>query len=90
MDTNSISSGIDFIFGKIHVGTSWTRDLITKIIGFIPGFDGRLGTILLMLILSIILGNFISKKFVTRPFSGSYFVWSSIISFMCFIILTYI
>jgi hypothetical protein len=84
-----ISEIIDLGMSYVHIGTTWVRDLITKLIGF-TGFDGRLGTIILMLILSAWLGHLVAKRFVTRTWSGTYFVWTSLISLLWFLILMYI
>lgn len=90
MDVNSVSGTIDAGMNYVHIFTSGTRDLITKILSYIPNFDGRLGLIILTFILSIFLAKLIAKRYVVKPFSGTYFVWTSVLTLMWFIILTYI
>jgi hypothetical protein len=84
-----ISENIDLGISYLKAVTSGTREMIEKIISY-TGFDGRLGVIILMLAFSIILGNFIARRYVTKPWSGTYFLFTGLISLMWFIILVYI
>lgn len=75
--------------GYVKTGLSFIREWIVKIINF-TGIDGQLGTMILMLAFSLLLGRIIVKRFVTKPYSGSYLIWSLIISLLFFIILMYL
>lgn len=91
MDVNSISGTIDTGMNYVHIGASWVRDLLTKLINYIPGADGRLWTIILMFAISLYVGHWLAKGFVTRPYGSSvYLIRTLIISILIFITLTYI
>lgn len=75
--------------GFVKIGLSFIREWIGKIISF-TGVDGVLFTMILMLILSLVLGRLIAKRFVTKPFSGTYFIWTIVISLLIFMILMYL
>jgi len=78
----------DVVF-YVRQGLGWVRELLMKIVGFLP-IDAQLSLTILFLAVSLWLGHFITKKFVTRPFSGSYIIWYLIISLSIFLNLLYL
>jgi len=84
-----IETYLDIGMSYIKIGTSWTRDLIDKIISF-TGFSGRLGTMILMMIVSLLLARILIKGMVTRPFSSPYLLKTAIITLLIFILLMYL
>ncbi len=86
MITDYLNTGMSYF----HLGLAFIREWVGKIISF-TGFSGELGTLILMLAVSVILGRFIAKRFVTKPFSsGMYFIPTIVISLLIFIILMYL
>ena len=70
-------------------GLGWIRTLLTKIADFLP-IDAQLSLTILFLALSLWIGHFITKRYVTRPLSGSYILWYIIISLSIFLNLMYL
>jgi len=70
-------------------GLGWIRTLHTKIADFLP-IDAQLSLTILFLALSLWIGHFITKRYVTRPLSGSYILWYIIISLSIFLNLMYL
>lgn len=84
--------GIEFLdigIGYIQQGLGWVRGMIGTLAGYIPGIEQNLAVTILFLGLSLYAGNLIVNKFVTRPLSGSYVLWTLIISLSIFLNLMY-
>ena len=84
-----IEEYLDIGMSYVRLGINFVRDLIGKVIGW-TGFDSRLGTMILMLAVSILLARLIAKRYVTKPFSGMYFIPTIIITLLIFILLMYL
>ena len=82
---NFINKGVDYILSALH----FVRNTLTKIAGYLP-FDAEASVAILFLLVSIWAGSTIAKKFVTRPWSGSYILWTLIISISIFLNLMYL
>lgn len=80
-----LNQGVDYILSALH----FVRDSLTKLAGFLP-LDAELSVALLLLLVSLWLGHMITKKFVTRPLSGSYIIWTLVISISIFLNLMYL
>jgi len=85
------------ILGAVNEGVSYARnglhfvkDLLTKIAGFIPVIDADLAVAIVFLLFSLWLSYFIVKKFVTKPLSGSYIIWTFLISISIYLNLSYL
>lgn len=87
-----VGIGIDFLdigISYVRQGLNWVRDILNNIATWLP-LDSNLSVSIVFLLVSLWLGSFITKKFVTRPFSGSYILWSLIISLSIFLNLMYL
>lgn len=85
-------AGIEIInkgIGYIQQGLEWFRNLLIRIAGFLP-IDAELSVMVLFLAASLLVGHFIVKRFVTRPFQLSYLPWLLIISVSIFLNLYYL
>ncbi|MEK6884415.1 MAG: hypothetical protein AABY22_32585 [Nanoarchaeota archaeon] len=82
---SAINQGVAYALSALH----FARDALTKIAGFLP-LDAELSVALLFLLVSLWAGHSIAKKFVTRPLSGSYFLWTLVISISIFLNLMYL
>jgi len=87
----SLGIGIlDTGLGYIQQGLSWVRDILTRVAGWLPLGEPELIVTIVFLLASFWVGHFITKRFVTRPFSGSYILWYLIISISIFLNLMYL
>ena len=85
------SLGIDFLdlgINYIRQGLMWIRDTLTNVAGYLP-LDANLAVTIVFLAVSLWLGNIIAKKFVTKPMSFPYLLWTIVISISIFLNLMY-
>jgi len=80
-----LNQGVGWILSALH----FLRDGLTKIAGFLP-LDAALSVTVLFLLVSLWAGHAIAKKFVTRPWSGSYFLYTLVVSISIFLNLMYL
>ena len=85
-----VGTGIinDAVF-YVRQGMEWVRNILEKIAGILP-INTQLALTILFIILSLWFGHFITKRFVTKPLSGSYILWYLIISLSIFLNLMYL
>mgnify|MGYP001563284384 CR=1 FL=1 len=84
--------GIGFLdkgMSYIQQGLEFVRSILNKIATILP-FDPQLSVTVVFLLTSLWLGHLISKKFVVSPLSGSYILWTLIISISIFLNLMYL
>lgn len=77
---------IDSINSAMSTGVSWIsagRNILINIVGAST-------VTLVFLILSLILGYMLAKKWNSQPLSGSFIGWYLLISLMIFLILNYV
>lgn len=87
-----MSLGIEILdtgLGYIQQGLDWIRGILTKVAGWLP-LNPDLSVSIIFLLASLWIGHFIVKKFVVRPFSPAYIVWTLIISISIFLNLMYL
>ena len=73
----------------IRQGLEFLRGILLKIAEFIPVGDSNLVVTAVFLLASLVIGNFIAKRFVVRPFSLPYLPWTLIIAISIFLNLKY-
>ena len=80
---------LDIGLGYVQQGLGWVRDILTKVAGWLP-LNPELSVSIIFLLASMFLGHFIVKKFVVRPFTPAYIVWTLIIAISIFLNLLYL
>jgi len=80
-----VNSGI----GYTQQGLEWIRNFLIKIAEYLP-IDAELSVMILFLAVSLFIGHFIAKRFVTRPWQLSYIIYTLIISISLFFNLMYL
>ena len=80
---------LDTIMGYVSQGLELIRSILNKVAALSP-FDPTLSVTVIFLLASIWFGHFITKKFVTQPFSIGYLPWTLIISLLIFLNLLYL
>ena len=73
----------------VQQGLELVRSILNKVATLSP-FDPQLSVTVIFLLASLWAGNTIAKKFVTRPWSGSYIIWTLVISISIFLNLMYL
>jgi hypothetical protein len=75
--------------GYVRQGFEIVRNLLTKVVGFLP-WDEQLSLTVLFLAASFFAGHFIVKRFVTKPFQLPYCIWLIVISISIFLNLMFL
>lgn len=75
--------------GFVQIGLEWVRGTLEKVANWLPWESGITLTILFLLV-SIWFGQFVAKKFTTRPFQSIYLIWTLVISALTFLVLAYL
>jgi len=74
----------------IQQGLEFVRGILTTVAGWIPFGEPELVVTIIFLLASLFIGHFIAKKFVVRPFTPAYIVWTLIIAISIFLNLMYL
>ena len=80
---------LDQVMSYVQQGLSFLRDILLKVAAILP-FDANLSVTVIFLLASFWAGQFITRKFVTQPFSMSYILWTLVISLSIFLNLMYL
>ncbi len=75
--------------GYVRQGLDVVRDFLMNITGWLP-WDEQLSVMIVFLVVSLLVGHIITKRFVTRPLQLSYLPWFLIISISIFLNLMYL
>ena len=73
----------------IQQGLEFIRGILTTVAGWLP-LNPDLSVSIIFLVASLWIGHFIAKKFVVRPFTPAYIVWTLIIAISIFLNLMYL
>lgn len=84
-----INEIIDIGVGYVRQGLQIIRNLLIKGFDWI-GISGELGTMILMLVISLLLGYFLVKRFHLKPLASGYAIWYLLISLLIFLVLMYV
>jgi len=71
------------IVGYVPQGISWFRDFVSNLVGANAIF-------IAFLVISLIVGFLIGKKFVTTPMAGRFIPWTLLIALLIFLLLMYV
>lgn len=83
-----METGISFLdvgISYFQQGLGFVRDTLISISSYIPGVNSSLSVTVLFLLFSLFVGNMITKKFVTQPFSMTYIMYTIIITISIFL-----
>ena len=68
----------------VQQGLEFIRSILTTVAGWLP-LNPELSVSIIFLLASLFIGHFIAKKFVVRPFTPVYIIWTLIIAISIFL-----